>query len=218
MNEVLEKWNIIPNHPKLYEIALSHSSYANEHHSKKDYERLEFLGDSVLQLVVTDYLYRNYEKTEGEMTKTRANYVCETALYDYMVELDLIKYIKVGNGEHDIKRAIVADIFESIMGAIYLDQGLDKAKEIILSIIEPYIIKNVKFIVDYKSILQEAVQTDKRSLIYETIDETGPAHQKEFTVIARIDNIIYGKGTGPSKKEAAQLAAKEALEKLVINE
>ncbi len=215
MIEVLNNWGIIPNNKKLYDVALSHSSYANEHHNKKDYERLEFLGDAVLELVMSDYIYRNFEKDEGSMTKTRANYVCEEALAKYMNDLDLIKYIKVGNGEiREIQKAIIADIFESLMGAIYLDQGFEMVKRIILKIIEPYVLEKTNFNVDYKSILQEAMQTDKRSFVYETVNETGPAHNREFTVIVKIDNIIYGKGIANSKKEASKLAAKETLEKL----
>ena len=219
MIEILSKWNIVPNNEKIYEVALSHSSYANEHHNKKDYERLEFLGDAVLELVMSDYIYKNFEKDEGNMTKTRANYVCEDALAEYMNDLDLIKYIKVGNGEiKEIQKAIIADIFESLMGAIYLDQGFETVKRVILSIIEPYVIKKINFNIDYKSILQEAMQTDKRSFVYETINETGPAHNREFTVIVKIDNVIYGKGIANSKKEASKLAAKATLEKLAKND
>ena len=215
MNEFLKQFDIIPNKMDLYEIAMSHSSYSNEHKDKKNYERLEFLGDAVLELVVTEYLYKNYEQDEGDMTKMRANYVCENANYEYMEKLGLIKYIKVGNGEIvDIKKAIIADIFEAFIGAIYLDQGFNKVKDFILKIVTPYITNKTYFFNDYKSILQEAVQTDRRSLIYELIDETGPAHAKSFTIAVRIDDIVYGKGTAGSKKEACQLAAKEALEKL----
>ena len=215
MQETLEKWHIIPKNIKLYEVALSHSSYANEHHNKKDYERLEFLGDAVLQLVMSDYIYRNFEQDEGSMTKTRANYVCENALYQYMIDLDLVKFIKVGNGEiHDIKKAIVADIFEALMGAIYLDQGFVTAKNTIMRVIEPYILKQTNFIIDYKSALQEAMQTDKKSLVYETIDEQGPAHDRTFAVVVRIDNVTYGKGIASSKKEASQQAARETLKML----
>ena len=215
MYEFLKGWGIVEDNFKLYDIAFSHSSYANEHQHKEDYERLEFLGDAVLQLVMSDYIYRNFEKDEGSMTKFRANYVCENALYQYMKELDLIKYIKVGVGETgNIKKAIVADTFESLMAAIYLRHGFDVVKGVILNIIEPYVLKRENFFADYKSILQEAVQTDRKTLIYETINETGPAHNREFTVIVRIDNIIYGKGIAGSKKEAAQEAAREALMKL----
>ena len=215
MEEFLRKHNLIPNRLKLYEIAMSHSSYANEHHDKKNYERLEFLGDAVLELVVSEYLYKNYEQDEGDMTKMRANYVCEEANYEYMTKLGLIKYIRVGNGEVvDIKKAIVADIFEAFIGALYLDQGFPKAQEFVLNVITPFIINKTNFFNDYKSILQEAMQTDKRSFYYDVIAEEGPPHAKVFTVIVRIDDVIYGKGTAGSKKEAERLAAKEALEKL----
>ena len=215
MEEFLKKYNIIPNNIKLYEIALSHSSYANEHKDKEDYERLEFLGDAVLELVVSEYLYKNYEEKEGDMTKSRANYVCENANFEYMQNIGLYKYIKVGNGElGKIKKAIVADIFEAFIGAMYIDQGFLVVKEFILNIITPYINNNTHFINDYKSILQEAMQTDRRSFDYVLIDESGPSHNKTFTIVVKIDNVIYGKGIASSKKEAERLAAKEALEKL----
>ena len=222
MQEFLEKYDIKIKNKKIYETAFSHSSFVNEHNVKNDYERLEFLGDAVLEIVISDYLYRNVFEKEGEMTKLRASYVCENALYEYMKDLDLIKYIKVGNGElneGDIKKAIVADTFEAFMAAIYLEEGFLKAKEVILSVIVPYI-KNPKvvFFNDYKSTLQEALQTDKRSFFYETVEESGPAHDRRFTVVVKIDNIIYGKGIASSKKEAAQEAAKEALTKLAKNE
>ena len=215
MEEILKKYGIVPNNLKLYEISLSHSSYTNEHKDKKNYERLEFLGDAVLELAVSDYLYKNYEQDEGDMTKMRANYVCENANFEYMNKIGLIKYIKVGNGEaSDIKKAIVADIFEAFTGAIYLDQGFTKAKEFILDIVTPYINSKTYFFNDYKSILQEAVQTDRRSLVYELIKVDGPDHDKRFTIVVKIDNVIYGKGVASSKKEACQLAAKDTLEKL----
>lgn len=219
MNELLDKWGIDPINKKLYEVALSHSSYSNEHKDKKNYERLEFLGDAVLDLVMSDYLYRNFEQDEGDMTKKRANYVCENALYEYMNDLGLIKEIKVGHGEvGNIKKAIVADCFEAMMGAIYLDQGFEVVKKVILDIITPYIVDNkISFFNDYKSILQEAMQTDKRSFVYEVIGESGPSHDKTFTVQVKIDNIVYGKGSAGSKKEACQMAAKDTLEKLARN-
>lgn len=218
MEDFLARWNIEIKNKKLYETALSHASFVNEHHKKSDYERLEFLGDAVLELVVSDYLYKNMSEKEGKMTKIRSSYVCEQALYSYMKDLDLIKYIKVGHGEAiDIKESIVADIFESIMAVIYLEEGFSKVRDVILDIIVPYI-KNpkVNFFNDYKSRLQEALQSDKRSFIYETIDESGPAHDRKFTVQVRVDNVIFGHGVGSSKKEAAQAAAKEALELLAI--
>lgn len=221
MDEFLNRWNIKIRNKKLYETAFSHSSFVNEHHLKHDYERLEFLGDAVLEVSVSDYLYKNVNLKEGDMTKLRASYVCENALYEYMKDLDLIKYIKVGNGElneGDIKKAIVADTFESLMAVIYLEEGFSKVKEVILDIIVPYIKNpNITFFNDYKSTLQEALQTDKRSFSYETIDETGPAHDRRFTVVVKIDNIIYGKGIASSKKEAEREAARVALLKLAKN-
>ena len=217
MDEFLNRYGIIPNNIKLYGVAMSHSSYANEHKDKKNYERLEFLGDAVLELAVSEYLYKNYEQDEGDMTKARANYVCENANYEYMNKLGLIGYIKVGNGEvTNIKKAIVADIFEAFVGAIYLDQGFEKAKEFVLEVVTPYILNKTYFFNDYKSILQEAVQTDRKSLVYELVDESGPAHDKSFTIVVKIDGVIYGKGTAGSKKEACQLAAKDTLEKLAV--
>jgi len=222
MENFLNNWNIKIKNKKIYETAFSHSSFVNEHGKKHDYERLEFLGDAVLELVISDYLYKNILTSEGEMTKLRASYVCENALYEYMKNLDLIKFIKVGHGElneGEIKKAIVADTFEALMAAIYLEEGFLKVKEVILDIIVPYIKNpNIVFFSDYKSTLQEALQTDKRSFIYETIDETGPAHDKRFTVVVKIDNVIYGKGIASSKKEAAQEAAKEALLKLATSQ
>lgn len=218
MDEFFKKFNIVPKNRKLYETALSHSSFVNEHNLKSDYERLEFLGDAVLELVVSDYLYNNYQETEGEMTKVRASYVCENANYEYMKSLDLIKYIKVGNGEvGNIKKAIVADIFESIMAVVYLEEGYLKAREVILKIVVPFIKDpNITFFNDYKSTLQEALQTEKKSFSYETIQEEGPPHDKTFTVVVKIDNVIYGKGIASSKKEAEREAARVALTKLAI--
>ena len=187
MEELFKKLDIVPKDLSLYKTAFSHSSYANEHHAKKDYERLEFLGDAVVDLVVADYLYRNYKETEGEMTKVRASYVCENALYEYSMDLGLSNYIKVGHGEEanggKFKKAIVADIFEALMGAIYLDLGYATVRRVILTIIIPYIKNpNIVFFSDYKSALQEAVQTSKKSLYYELISEEGPAHDKKFTM------------------------------------
>ncbi len=216
MNELYEILNIKPKDEKLYSIAVSHSSYANEHKAKKDYERLEFLGDAVVDLVVADYLYSNHDETEGEMTKVRASYVCENALYEYSTKLGIDKFIKVGHGEEKegIKKSIVADIFEALVGAIYLDLGYATARRTVLNIVVPYIENpNITFFSDYKSALQEYVQTTQKSLNYELVSETGPAHDKTFEVEVKIEDIVYGKGIAKSKKEAEQNAAKEALEK-----
>jgi ribonuclease-3 len=221
MKELFNKLNIKPIELKYYDTAFQHSSYVNEHKLKSDYERLEFLGDAVLELVMSDYLYNNLDFKEGDMTKIRASYVCENALYEYSKDLDLSKYIKVGHGEENdggrFKKVILADIFEALMGAIYLDLGYDTVRKVILTIIVPYIENpKINFFSDYKSALQEFVQTEQRSLVYELINEEGPAHNKSFTVVVKVDNIIYGTGTAGSKKEAEQEAAKDAIEKLAI--
>ena len=220
MNEFLKQFNIIPKNNKLYETALSHSSFVNEHNLKSDYERLEFLGDAVLELVVSDYLYQNYQETEGEMTKVRASYVCENANFCYATALGLPKYILVGHGEQKEgapKKAIVADIFEALMGAIYIDLGYSTARNTILKVVVPYIEDpNTTFFSDYKSSLQEYVQTEQKCLEYKLVNEEGPAHDKRFTVDVIIDDIVYGTGIGTSKKEAEQEAAKVALDKLAV--
>ncbi|MBQ3468755.1 MAG: ribonuclease III [Bacilli bacterium] len=205
----------------LYNSAFSHSSYANEHKKKIDYERLEFLGDAVIDLVISEYLYQKSDLGEGQMTKLRASYVCEDALYRYSTDLELNKYLKVGHGEEKSggkhKKAIVADIFEALMGAIYLDLGFDTVRRIILEIVVPYIEdEEVIFFNDYKSSLGEAVQTDNKSLQYEVIKESGPDHDKSFVVAVIVDGITLGKGEAKSKKEAEQQAAKDALEKLAL--
>ena len=221
MEELFNKLNIKPKDLKLYNTAFSHSSYANEHKAKNDYERLEFLGDAVVDLAIADYLYSAKKETEGEMTKVRASYVCENALYEYSMSLGLHNYIKVGHGEEKeggkFKKAIVADIFEALVGAIYVDLGYATARKTVLTIIVPYIENPaISFFSDYKSALQEYVQTEQKSLHYELIKEEGPAHNKTFTVQVKIDDIVYGMGTSGSKKEAEQEAAKVALTKLAI--
>lgn len=215
--EVYERFNIVPKHKSLYVQAFTHTSYANEN-GLKSYERLEFLGDAVLELIMSDYLIKNTEYEEGKMTKLRSHYVCESALYEYSVRLNLNEYLLLGHGEEQNggrnRKAIVADIFEAFIGAMFLDQGLEFVKKFIYENVIPLIErKEVDFFSDYKSILQELVQTDRRSLGYEIINEEGPAHDKVFTVEVKIDNIVYGRGTAHSKKEAEQEAAKDALKK-----
>ena len=221
MEELFKRLNIEPKDMSLYKNAFSHSSYVNEHKAKNDYERLEFLGDAVLDLVVADYLYTHYKETEGEMTKVRASYVCENANYCYATGLGLSKYILVGHGEQkeggNLKKAIVADIFEALMGAIYIDLGFSTVRNVILKVVVPYIENpNVTFFSDYKSSLQEYVQTEQKSLEYKLVNEEGTADDKRFKVDVVIDSIVYGTGIGTSKKEAEQEAAKVALNKLAV--
>lgn len=215
--EILDKIGIIPNKEKLYITAFTHTSYANENNCDS-YERLEYLGDAVLEVIMSEYLYKNTEYEEGVMTKTRAKYVCEDALYEYSLKLGLNNYLRLGHGEEEnggrLRKAIVADIFEAFTGAIFLDQGFEKAKKFIYDNVIPMIENHeVNFDNDYKSILQELIQTDKRSLEYIVVDETGPAHNKTFKVMVKVDDIVYGTGIAHSKKEAEQQAAKDALKK-----
>ncbi len=219
MEKLFQKLGIQPKNEKLYQLAFSHSSYVHEKHLKADYERLEFLGDAVLDLVISDYLYNHFHVKEGDMTKIRASYVCENACFTYASDLGFSDYIKVGHGEEleggRYKKVILADIFEAFMGAIYLDLGYPVVRDVVLKIIVPYIEDpNVVFFNDYKSSLQEFVQTEQRGLTYELVKEEGPAHQKTFTMEVIVDGIVYGVGTAGSKKEAEQEAAKNALEKL----
>ena len=215
--ELLNKLEIPYKNEKLYQTALTHTSYANEN-SVKSYERLEYLGDAVLELVISEYLYKNTEYGEGKMTKYRSHHVCENANYEYSTRLGLNEYLKLGHGEEErggkYRKAIVADIFESFIGAMYLDLGFEYVKGFINKNIIPIIEdKTIDFFDDYKSVLQELVQTDKKSLEYIVVNEEGPAHDKTFTVEVRIDDIVYGVGVAHSKKEAEQIAAHDALMK-----
>lgn len=197
----------------LIDVALTHSSYSNEHESD-NYERLEYLGDAVLQLIVSDYLYKNTDLPEGVMSKTRASYVCEKALVEYEKKIGYKEYIKVGHGQiGNINDTIVADVFEAILGAIFLDQGFDTAKDYVYKTVVPYIEKGYQFFDDYKTILQEMVQTEKESVEYRLVGESGPAHDRTFEVDVVIEGIIYGHGVGKSKKEAEQNAAYDAYSK-----
>ena len=201
----------------IFQTALTHSSYANENDTI-DYERLEYLGDAILEFLISDYLYNNTNYNEGKMTKTRAHYVCEDALYEYAINIKLNELILLGHGEEESggkhRKAIVADVYESFLGAIFLDKGMDIAKKFVYETAIPFIKeKKLSFIEDYKSKLQELVQTDKRSLEYVVISEEGPSHNKTFKVNVKIDNNIYGVGEAHSKKEAEQEAAKAAIKK-----
>lgn len=216
--KLLDRFNIKTNNMHIYDTAFSHSSYCNEHHLKEDYQRLEFLGDKVLDLIMSDYLYNTTDYEEGKMTKIRSMYVCENALYEYALLLDFPSYAKVGKGEEahggKYRKATLADMFESFLGAVYLDQGYKKAREIVYEIVIPFIKEKPEtFFMDYKSKLQEMVQTSKRSVTYELVNEEGPSHDRTFTMNAVVDGIVLGTGVAKSKKEAEQEAAHHAMEK-----
>ncbi len=207
------------NNQKLLKIALTHSSYANESGGKlESYERLEFLGDSILGMVTSEYIFKNYPQyPEGSLTKLRASLVCEKQLHLFSTELGISNFIKVSKGEQHCggkhRPSIMADIFEAICAAIYLDAGMNEASKFILRFIIPAL-KNPMLpdIHDYKTDLQEVVQKNPEETIeYVLVKETGPDHDKRFTVEAKINNNVVGRGTGKSKKEAEQHAARETL-------
>ncbi len=215
--ELEEKYGINLNE-KLIKRAFTHSSYVNETKKGEDYERLEFLGDKILDFIVSEYLYINEHLTEGEMTKIRASYVCENALYEYSKRLNFGKYLRLGKGEESTggrnRKAILADVFEAFLASIYITYGFNKVKEIIYdTVIKSIENKEDLFLKDYKSTLQELIQSDKESVIYEVINETGPSHDKTFTIAVKLDNVTLGVGVAGSKKEAEQEAAKDALSK-----
>ena len=213
--DIFEKLNIKTKQEDLYVRAFTHTSYSNEHEECESYEILEFLGDAVLELIISDYLYNEKHLEEGTMTKMRASYVCEAACCTYAKDLELDHYIRLGSGEAEANTTIMADVFESFIGAMYLDQGIEFTKNVVMNIIQSYIEKKVDFLHDYKSELQELVQTIRKSATYEIIDEKGPAHDRLFTCQVMVDDIVMGVGTGSSKKAAEQEAAKEALQKQV---
>lgn len=210
--KIFDKIDVNPTNINLYMEAVTHSSYTNENPSYPDYERLEFLGDAVLEITISDYLYKERKLEEGVMTRMRASYVCEEACATYAKELELDKDIKIGSGEA-INDTILADVFEAFVAALYLEQGFEFTKKFVLDIITRYIEKGITFLHDYKSTLQELVQTVKKSVIYEVVEETGPSHNKSFTSVVKIDGIIMGKGTAGSKKASEQEAARVALSK-----
>ncbi len=210
--ELLKEYGIDFKDSKLIDIALTHTSYANEHKTIS-YERLEYLGDAVLELVTSEYIYKSTLFQEGEMSRLRSLYVCENALYEYSKKINLSSYIKLGNGIKEANKTVIADVFEAVIGIIYLEFGINKVKSLFNKLIVPYIINDTDFLRDYKSLLQELVQTEKKSLEYKVVDEKGPSHNKRFKITVSIGGIIYGVGIGKSKKEAEQNAAKDAFEK-----
>ena len=212
MKNIFKKFGIVFKNEKLIKEALTHSSYANEHNTVC-YERLEYLGDAVLEIVCSEYLYHETSYPEGEMSRLRSLYVCENALYEYSKEINLKDYILIGNGVEEANKTIIADVFEACMAVIYLENGLSTVKKLFNKLIVPYIERKEDFLMDYKSLLQEDVQTVKKSVEYNLINESGPAHKKEFEVEVIIDGLVYGRAKGPSKKEAEQNAAKEAYMK-----
>ena len=196
--------------------ALTHSSYANEAKAPTKYnERLEFLGDSVLSLVVANYLFRHSTRPEGELSRMRASLVSEEALFQFAKEIDLGAYLRLGRGEElgggRERPIVVSDAFEAVIAALYLDGGMEAARSFIL----PFITEGKTAEEDYKTKLQEVIQQNPEDkLSYAVTGESGPAHDKRFEVTVLLNGSAMAAGTGRSKKAAEQQAAKAALRKL----
>ena len=204
--------------PGLLSQALTHSSYANEKHMKKgsDNERLEFLGDAVLEIVSSEFLYHKYPQLpEGELTKLRASLVCEPTLAFCTEPLHLGDYLQLGKGEDMTggrkRKSILSDALEAVIGAIYLDGGFASAKEFVLNFILNDI-EHKQLFYDSKTILQEIVQENGTQPVeYILVKEEGPDHNKNFTVEARVNGKVMGQGSGHTKKAAEQAAAYQAI-------
>ena len=201
--------------------ALTHSSYSNENKNYPFNERLEFLGDSVLSIVISDYLFKKETKLpEGELTKIRANIVCEESLSEVSKNIHLGKYMLLGKGEEATggreRISILADALEAVIAAIYLDGGIKCAREFILTNMEIIINDSIKGKIfrDYKTCLQEVLQSNgENNIWYKLIEEKGPDHNKRFVMEVGINDTVLGVGEGKSKKDAEQVAAKCALDK-----
>lgn len=221
--ELLDSMNIHINNQRTILQAFVHASYVNENEDfDEDNERLEFMGDAVLQILVSHRLFTNdVQLNEGDMTLYRARIVREEALAGYSRRLGLNQYLMLGSGEEKNggrdRDSIIADLFESFLGAVYLDSGLESAQKIIDAVIERDLSKvDITSVIDYKTKLQEFVQSDRREAVsYEVVNTWGPSNAPEFEVVLKLNELIFGRGIGTSKKRAEQMAAKDAFEKLV---
>lgn len=222
-SELQQKLVITFDNSSLLYNAFTHSSYVNEHRRKNftDNERLEFLGDAVLELGVSRFLYSTEpDMSEGDLTKLRAAIVCEPALVKFANELDFGHYVLLGKGEEQtggrMRPALLADVFEAFIGALYIDQGMEAVTKFLEKVVFPKITLGAfSHVMDYKSRLQEIVQqTNNGQLQYEIIEEKGPAHAKVFVTVVLLGNTELGKGSGKSKKEAEQEAARHAIQEL----
>ena len=203
---------------KYLDIALTHSSYANE--VKKNLssnERQEFLGDAVLSIIVSEYLFNTFHLAEGDLTNLRAAMVCEKSLCEFAEEIQLGDYLKLGRGEEMMggrtRPSILADAFEALLAAVYLDGGIEPARKFVLGFVVDLLENKNQFAFnDYKTMLQEIIQKNpEEKLSYMLVEESGPDHNKKFVVEVHLNSNVIGKGSGGSKKSAEQAAAKEAL-------
>ena len=215
-----KKINYVFKNKKLAADALTHSSFYNEHKKEsRSNERLEFLGDSVLSIITCEYLYTHLNEPEGMLTKLKAARVCEDSLYTFAVSKGLGECLLFGKGERSsgtVRKSTLADAVEAILGAIYLDSGMDEGKKYIL----PYLIEAVgesDVLHDWKTMLQEIVQKNRGEILsYEIVEESGPAHDKNFVCHVKINSNVLAEGSGHSKKKAEQNAARAALELMGI--
>ncbi|GEL06859.1 ribonuclease III [Salisediminibacterium halotolerans] len=223
----LRQLNMNYENADLFIQAFTHSSYVNEHRIRPydDNERLEFLGDAVLELAISQYLFKRFDQmSEGEMTKLRAAIVCEPSLAKIAGELDFGKHILLGKGEEMTggreRPALLADVFEAFIGAVYLDGGMDAVYAFLQQYVYPKIHDgSFSHMMDFKSQLQELIQRENHGQVhYQIVEEKGPAHAREFVSNVTLDDEILGTGTGKSKKEAEQMAAQQALEKIFQDE
>lgn len=223
--ELQSKLEVSFKQPNLLKQAFTHASYVNEHKpAPEDNERLEFLGDAVLELTVSEFLYEHFrDYSEGEMTRLRASIVCEPSLVKYAEALDFGRYVLLGKGEERAggreRPALLADVFEAFIGALYLDQGLDVVKSFLQKVMFPSIVVEDKpRFTDFKTQLQEYIQQRAMpALEYRIVEERGPAHDREFVAEVWMDSERLGGGIGRSKKEAEQKAASEALSEFQAN-
>lgn len=223
LNELMSKLSYSFTDPSLLNTALTHSSFVKgENRASIHNERMEFLGDAVLELCVSEYLFLNYpHMNEGMMTRTRSRAVYEPALYRVAKELELGKYLRLSHGEDNTggrdKPSILSDALEAVIGALFLDGGLDAAKRFVLGFVDKSIAEAVKSVTakDYKTLLQEYVQHNHTGeLEYTVIGISGPDHKRVFTIQVSIGGVVYGFGEGTTKQEAGQNAAKATLELL----
>ncbi|WP_314586078.1 ribonuclease III [Paenibacillus terrigena] len=225
LRHLQQSLNIHFKNRQLLKQAFTHASYVNEHRfgQHQDNERLEFLGDAVLELTVSEFLFEAHpNRPEGELTKLRAAIVCEPSLVKFAEALQFGQYVLLGKGEEltggRMRPALLADVFESFIGALYLDQGL----EVVRSFLTKYVFSQVSQegkmqINDFKTRLQEFTQQHNMGLLeYRIVEERGPAHEREFVSEVHMGEECLGRGTGRSKKEAEQQAAAQALERIII--
>lgn len=223
LKQLQNKLELVFHNKQLLKQAFTHASYVNEHRfsQQEDNERLEFLGDAVLELTVSEHLYTIFpDRPEGELTKLRAAIVCEPSLVKFAESLDFGKYVLLGKGEEltggRTRPALLADVFESFIGALYLDQGLNTVQQFLHRYIFSQLVMDGKLqSTDFKTELQELTQHHNMGVLeYRIVEERGPAHEREFVSEVYMEGRALGRGTGRSKKEAEQQAAAAALNQL----